>query len=193
MASAEAVARFFLWLAAQEPEEATLTPLRLQKLLYYAQGWALGSRGAPLFDSEFEAWQHGPVVREVYGTFAEHEGRPIPPNEGREDPQLSDADKRFVLWVWNNYRRFSASELWRMTHREPPWMEARGDLPENSRSKPRIEGRVMREFFAGLHRERCSRAGIDPDQWASAMDDIRAGRTMPLEQMISELRRDMAH
>jgi uncharacterized phage-associated protein len=192
MAGAEAVARYFLWLAANEPGEEPITHLRLQKLLYYAQGWALGSRGEALFESGIEAWQHGPVVRDVYAKFAEHEADPIPVREGQDDASLSEPEKRFVHWVWDNYGKFSASELWRMTHREAPWIRAREGVPDDSRRKPTIEVAVLREFFTSLHRERCRRAGIDPDQWAAAMEDIRAGRTMPLEQMIAELRRDVA-
>jgi uncharacterized phage-associated protein len=188
MASAEAIARYFLWLAAREPEEDLVTHMRLQKLLYYAQGWSLAARGAPLFEAGLEAWQHGPVVREVYSRFAAHERRAIPEEEGRDEPSLSDPQKRFVRWVWANYGKFSTSELWRMTHGELPWLSARKGLPDDSREKRPIDAGVTREFFANLHTERCRKAGIDPDQWAAAMEDARAGRTIPLDQAIAELR-----
>ncbi|MCI8513016.1 MAG: DUF4065 domain-containing protein [Lachnospiraceae bacterium] len=40
--------------------------LKLQKLLYYAQGCFLAVAGAPLFLEDILAWQHGPVVEPVY-------------------------------------------------------------------------------------------------------------------------------
>ncbi len=43
-----------------------ITQLKLQKLMYIAQGIHLALYDAPLFKEEIEAWQHGPVVRELY-------------------------------------------------------------------------------------------------------------------------------
>ena len=43
--------------------------LKLQKLLYYAQAWHLAFFGAPLFDEDFEAWVHGPVVPRVFRCY----------------------------------------------------------------------------------------------------------------------------
>ena len=39
-----------------------ITHLKLQKLLYYAQGVCLAITGNTLFNEEIQAWQHGPVV-----------------------------------------------------------------------------------------------------------------------------------
>ncbi|MEX2218417.1 MAG: type II toxin-antitoxin system antitoxin SocA domain-containing protein [Phycisphaerales bacterium] len=193
MASAEAVARYLLWLATHEPGEEPITHLRLQKLLYYAQGWAIGSRGEALFAASLEAWRHGPVVREVYSRFAEHDRDPIPASEARDDDSLSGPDKRLLQWVWLSYGKFSASELWRMTHREPPWVRAREGVPPDSGRKLPIDPQVVREFFTEQQRDRCRRAGIDPDRWSAAMEDVRAGRTAPLDEVIAELQRDLAH
>ena len=38
-----------------------ITNLKLQKLVYYAQGFSLALCGRPLFAERIEAWQHGPV------------------------------------------------------------------------------------------------------------------------------------
>ena len=46
-----------------------ITHLKLQKLIYYARGISLGMYGKPLFLEKIEAWQHGPVVREVYNFY----------------------------------------------------------------------------------------------------------------------------
>ncbi len=83
MAHAEHVARYFLWLAANEPEEEPVTHMRLQKLLYYAQGWALASRGEGLFAGEIQAWRHGPVTPGVYATFKKYGGGTIGADEAR--------------------------------------------------------------------------------------------------------------
>ena len=56
----------------------SLTPLKLQKLIYYAHGWHLAIRNAPLIDEVIEAWEYGPVVPNVYHEFKKFGNRPIP-------------------------------------------------------------------------------------------------------------------
>jgi uncharacterized phage-associated protein len=43
-----------------------LTHLKIQKLLYFAQGWHLAYFDFPLFEDPVEAWKYGPVVTSVY-------------------------------------------------------------------------------------------------------------------------------
>src|SRR6478609_697983 len=59
------VARYFLELAARDPVPEGLTPARLQGLLYYTQGWHLGSFGHALFDESLDVRGSGPVVSAV--------------------------------------------------------------------------------------------------------------------------------
>jgi uncharacterized phage-associated protein len=40
-----------------------ISNLKLQKLLYYAQGFYLAIYGKALFEEDIVAWEHGPVVR----------------------------------------------------------------------------------------------------------------------------------
>ena len=47
-------------------EQGEMSTMKLQKLLYFSQGWALAWTGVPLFVEEFEAWASGPVCRELY-------------------------------------------------------------------------------------------------------------------------------
>jgi len=46
-----------------------ITPLKLQKLLYYAQGYAPAALGRPLFDELIKAWEPGPVCISIYRRF----------------------------------------------------------------------------------------------------------------------------
>ena len=46
--------------------------MKLQKLLYYCQAWALVWDDKPLFKEKIEAWISGPVVRTLYNT---HRGK----------------------------------------------------------------------------------------------------------------------
>lgn len=147
MVSAIDVARFFVKLACDEPELEPMTHLRLQKLLYYAQGWSLAYNERPLFGDILEAWQHGPVVPNVFREFADYKKEPIPSCCGNEDG-LGDDDKAFIKSIWEGYKEFSPFKLTQMTHSEQPWLIARGSTPPDQRSKEEISQRSLRKWFA---------------------------------------------
>jgi uncharacterized phage-associated protein len=46
-----------------------ISNMKLQKLLYYQQGFHLAYFGKPLFEEDIEAWMYGPVVPSVYSHF----------------------------------------------------------------------------------------------------------------------------
>lgn len=66
--SALAVANAFIR-RAQEGKLKQLTPMKLQKLLFYVQSWYFKTRGKPLFDDNFSRWTHGPVIPSIYHEF----------------------------------------------------------------------------------------------------------------------------
>jgi uncharacterized phage-associated protein len=62
------------WLITKNLDDrSNLTHLKLQKLLYFAQGLHLAYSGSPLFDDPIEAWRHGPVVRSIYNALGGQE------------------------------------------------------------------------------------------------------------------------
>lgn len=70
--SALTVAKWFLWYNDKilEEEDADLiSNLKLQKLLYYAQGCYLALKNEPLFNEQIVNWAHGPVVEEIYHKY----------------------------------------------------------------------------------------------------------------------------
>ncbi len=133
--SAVEVARYLLWRVAQEqPEEpAFLTPMQLQKLLYYVQGWHMVETGSPAFGDEIRAWRDGPVVGAVYHEFREWRKNPITEHP-EEPPALTEETRGLVESVWIRYRDYSGFKLSDMTHDEMPWRKARGALPRNVKS-----------------------------------------------------------
>ncbi|MDR1166980.1 MAG: DUF4065 domain-containing protein [Deltaproteobacteria bacterium] len=62
--SAIAASNWLIFRNRTDPSE--LTPLKLQKELYFAQGWHLAYHDVPLFEDPIEAWKYGPVVSSVY-------------------------------------------------------------------------------------------------------------------------------
>ena len=54
-----------------------VTPLALQKMLYYIQAIHMVLLGVELFPEECEAWTHGPVFKDVYNIFKNFKYNPI--------------------------------------------------------------------------------------------------------------------
>ena len=123
MLSCHQVADYFLSLQDEESGDL-ISNLKLQKLVYYAQGVALAVKDSPLFPEPIYAWRHGPVVPELYHKFKAHGSNAIP-NSGSFDLSiLSTEDKEILDEVYDVYGQFSGWKLRNMTHQEPPWINA---------------------------------------------------------------------
>ncbi len=94
--SAYAVANAFIR-RAQEGRLMGLSPMKLQKLMYFAQVWHL--RGTPdrrpLLDDNFARWTHGPVVPSIYHEFKAYGYQPI----GRMATTLSANQNGYAMNV----------------------------------------------------------------------------------------------
>lgn len=66
--SAMQVANAFIQ-KAQEGKIPALTPMKLQKLMFFAQSWYLKTFGMLLFNEAFARWQYGPVIPDLYQEF----------------------------------------------------------------------------------------------------------------------------
>ena len=101
-----------------------ISNLKVQKILYYVQGFHLAMYGKPIFNEDIYAWQHGPVVKEAYHHFKEFGAGHIElSNEDVEKHyvEFSDAENQLMFDVWDAYGQYSAYRLMTFTHEEPPW------------------------------------------------------------------------
>lgn len=121
------VADYFLSLVDEDSGDS-VSNLKLQKLVYYAQGFHLAVLDTPLFGETIEAWTLGPVVPSLYAKYKEYKYSPIPKPD-RIDCSLYEGRERELLDdVWNTYGQFSAWRLAELTHAEPPWKMARREV-----------------------------------------------------------------
>lgn len=97
----------------------TISNLKLQKMMYYQQGFHLAYFGTPLFDEDIVAWQYGPVVPSVYQEYKSFESNSI--STSKEGISLSDDEGELFNNVYEEYNQFSAVALMKMTHEESPW------------------------------------------------------------------------
>lgn len=99
----------------------TLSNLKLQKLLYYMQGFHLAFFDEPFFNESIEAWTYGPVVPVVFQEFKKYKKDSINPDNYQDDLVLTDDEQQMFDMVYSEYNRYSAVALMNMTHTEGPW------------------------------------------------------------------------
>lgn len=120
--SAKDVAKFAL--AQADADDNDISNLKLQKLCYYAQGLVTAMRGERLFEERVVAWDHGPVVTDIYHAYKEHGGRTIPVVTDFDSSIFDKSDKQALEDIFEFYGQYSAWRLRNMTHEEKPWMDA---------------------------------------------------------------------
>lgn len=119
---ASEIADFYIQLFNSLPDNS-IDNLKLNKMLYYAQSWSLVKLGRPLFSDEIEAWDHGPVIPEVYRTYKICGSNPIEnPQEYFEEDRLPTDTLELLIDVYNTYGRYTGWALRDMTHHKgTPW------------------------------------------------------------------------
>ena len=110
----------------------SMSPKKLQKLVYYAYAWVLtlmneneDDLDVKLFDSRIEAWIHGPLIPELYHKY---KGESIIPKKSNV-PCFEEDIEDILEQVWEVYGIYTGNQLESITHNESPWIEARGNCP----------------------------------------------------------------
>ena len=138
MPTSKQVAEYFICLT--DPELGDLiSNLKLQKLVYYAQGFHLAMKGSKLFDEDILAWEHGPVVESLYHHYKEFGSDALPHPKTFNGEVFNPEQIDLINEVYKVYGQFSAWKLRNMTHSERPWIET----PKNEVINPVL----MEEFF----------------------------------------------
>jgi uncharacterized phage-associated protein len=163
---AKAIANYYL--DAAEKQSTSLTPMKLQKLIFFAHGWYLALFDEPLIADQVEAWQFGPVVPSIYHEFKHERSGSISSkatgfdfeNFELTEPEVPESDersRRLMEKVWQTYSKFTAFELSKMTHLpDTPWAKARENLDVLGRNVAIEEG-LIKNYFKGLAQK--NRAG----------------------------------
>lgn len=146
------VANYFIKMSNSK-QESSMTPLKLQKLCYYAQAWSLVWDEKPLFNDDFQAWVHGPANYKLYKKYE---------NISRNS-FLTIIDENFNLKifnknqietlnvVWDEYGKYDGDYLEQLTHQERPWKETRGNLDAGVGSNRIITKELIKDFYSTLN------------------------------------------
>ncbi|EKS6729591.1 MULTISPECIES: Panacea domain-containing protein [Enterobacter] len=127
-----------------------ITAMKLQKLAYYSQAWALVWDEEEIFPEDFEAWANGPVNKCLY---ARHRGLFKVDQSVFSDgdtSKLSENQRDTIDKVLEFYGDKTAQWLSNLTHKEAPWLEARGELKPMASCSTAITKASMAEYYSSL-------------------------------------------
>lgn len=128
--SAIDIARWFIHRNSEDVnkgEDEKMTLLKLLKLLYYAEGCSLALDKGSLFDEKIVAWEHGPVVDEVWRSFDNAYDLQVNADDMENSLlKISSEDSDLLEDVYSVFGKYSASGLRNKTHMESPWLDATG-------------------------------------------------------------------
>lgn len=144
--AAVVIANHFLALAHRD--QRPVSPLKLQKLLYFAQGYHLGITGQPLFDEPIEAWKFGPVVASVYREFKQFGSSAIDGSRAKIAFDDHEPLGTFLQRIWTMFKDWNPIALSELSHREGgPWdraVKVAGKMSQHLR----IPEEFMIEYFS---------------------------------------------
>ena len=174
------VADFFIDYALDD-DENHMTNMRINKLMYFAQGWSLARTGKPLFNDDFQAWPHGPVAPAVYHKFKYAGSSKIKRliDDNYADNITGD-EQRLLLDVIREYDQYSTSGLVVLSHKQDsPWDKAikrgkgtkieKNDMMNYFKTMPELKSFTMPKFtecdFVG-HRDVTTGNYVLPKDWS---------------------------
>ena len=128
-----------------------LTPMHLQKLVYFAQGRMLSIHAERLIHQDLEAWPLGPVVPDLYDALKQYGDAPVKQEIANvKSDSLDFRERDLIECVFRMYGSRSAEELSELTHAEgTPWRKARNP----DQSKPVISTQEIQDYFVEEWRE----------------------------------------
>lgn len=146
-----------------EDQSVPVTPLKLQKMLFFVHADYLCKYGSALINEEFEAWNYGPVVPSVYAQFKEFSRQPITKRAVTFDPisrtssikvaQLDGLTSGRVREIFDIYIGVEGGVLSGLSHRsDGPWDQARKQFEANKN----INRVISNNLIAAAHNSAAS-------------------------------------
>lgn len=127
-----------------------MSAMKLQKLIYYSQAMSMVWDDVPLFNDDFEAWAKGPVCRSLFnahrGMFMLNDSEFLEPYKP-DVSRLNTEQRETIDAVVSSLIDYPPYALSDMVHKEKPWLDARGDLPNGDRCQNIITKNSMLEYY----------------------------------------------
>jgi uncharacterized phage-associated protein len=141
------IANYFTCTIDRESGDS-ITHLKLQKLMYYAQAWSMVVLGKSLYTEDFQAWTHGPVLPSIWEEDKDFGFDSLPICDCNSE--LPQEVIELIEDIKKVYGEKSAKYLEELTHSEEPWQLTRGAIPLEVRSTKPIEKSLMTDFYKEL-------------------------------------------
>jgi uncharacterized phage-associated protein len=134
--NAQDIANYFLWKAQEEGQEL-LSNMKLQKLVYYAQGLHLVLNNSPLFEEKIEAWTYGPVITGLYHAYKKFGANGIRADPNFDLSLIDQKTKDYLDEIYEVFGQFSAIRLMEIAHSDKCWKDAgiRNEIKHDSMKK----------------------------------------------------------
>ena len=128
-------------------EGVPLTPMQVQKLTYFCHAWMLGLYDEPLVKQNIEAWQYGPVIRDVYVSLRRYGRSPVTRLIKCRKEQYDKDEMSLIREVWRKYGHLSGPHLSTLSHEEgTPWHGVWYDESMTD-PKPIIPNSLIRRYY----------------------------------------------
>lgn len=131
--------------------DTSLSTMKLQKLIFFSQGWTLALLGRRLVQTTFEAWKWGPVSYDLYHLHAgQYSVSEIP---GGNALNVYGNNKLVIDAVIRNYGGLSGMQLGDLTHLPgTPWSVVRkqNGIGEGDASRVPIPDSMICEYFSRI-------------------------------------------
>lgn len=121
------IANFFINVTISDKQNNSfITNLKLNKLLYFVQGYSLVMTGKPLLNNRIEAWQDGPIIKDIYEKYKVYENKPITSvDKNYSESVFSSEELEVLLKVARKYGKLSANCLTTIVCKKgTPWNKA---------------------------------------------------------------------
>jgi len=148
MQDVKTTAKLLLWIAKRS-DDKKVSKLKLQKLLFYLQGYAMAFFGRPFFEEKILAYTHGPAVEEIENDYELSGGEHHPIEAPRSSPagNFSEDEVELAEAVMERYGSFGAKKLERLSHAEGPWKDINDRI---GAGKQEISQSEMEAYFHTL-------------------------------------------
>ena len=144
-----------------------VTPLALEKLLFFSNGVNYAMNGTQLIPEQCQAWAHGPVYPVMYNKYKRYGYKPIDDGicsrRGCMLSKLTDKEIEAIDLVINTFGLYSPKILEKISHSQKPWKEKRVGIKEKEPGKEVISEKSVKEFYEekGLNSEKAIMAYIN--------------------------------
>jgi len=131
-----------------------VTPLALEKLLFFSQGVNYALNGSRLIDNDSQAWAHGPVYPSVYNQYKKYGYKPIDNGiksvSGRMLSKVSDEELKAIDLVIHTFGLYSPKILENISHTQTPWKEKRIGYHDEQVGTNPIEEESIKDYYIEL-------------------------------------------